>query len=401
MIYDIALIGSGPANLFAAMEIVRHSDLKVLVLERARRLNDSRNVSNGWLGGCARASVNMFLTPGFGGEIEDQDIINLFVQRLVSYSDVKLKLSKPKILKKTVKRLSADGIILQEPESLPVSEDRMIKLGDFIYSELKEKATVIHKVDISAIHHDGERFEIETNQGTFKAKNTVLGMGRGGAKWLRDLEGSIRKPETTSDGFEFGVRLEFHANSIDECLDKTDIFKLKFGDYKTSIPVVQGTVETEEVNNIKVSNGRQSSLGRNNLCNMSFTHKFLSDTAHDDIYRLSEIVNILCDGQLLREPISKILNGSSSVSPLKEFQVLRMGLQKLVRIFPNLATKCSVYGPEARLNAVKFNLSSSFETEIPNLYVVGDMSGITNSFVQAACSGLLAAQDLIKKEGVR
>jgi hypothetical protein len=286
---------------------------------------------------------------------------------------------------------------MEQPQTVQVSEERMIRLGDFFYSSLKDKATVLHKIDVLGLFHDGENFVINTNEGAFCARAVLLGLGRGGTKWLQNSESSFH-PTFTDDEYEFGVRLEFPSTIIDDCFEKGSSIKLAFDEFRTSIPVVQGTIETEEVNHVKISNGRQCSGTRNNLCSISFLKKFKHPAAHDQVYRISEIVNILCDGQLMREPASRLLAGNSAVSSLEEFKQLKVGLEKFFKTFPELITKTSVYGPEARLNAAKFNLTSSFETEFPNLYIIGDMSGKTSSFAQAACSGLLAAQNLIKKK---
>lgn len=400
IVYDCLLIGSGPATLFCAMELVRRDpSQKVLLLERARRLNDSRNVSNGWMGGCARATINLFLTPGFGGEVTDQATIDGFRDRFIAYSDIKPKIVKNRINKKTIRRMIENDVELVEPEMMPVSEDRMIKFADAIYTELKDRATVIHKTDIEYINQDKSGFIIGSNQGIFQARRLLLGTGRGGARWLSQTPHNLNL-SSEQGTFDFGVRLEFPASSMAECLDRTSGFQLRFGDFKTSVATTHGAVETEETNHVKISNGRQSSLGRNSLCNFSLLQRFVSPNAHQDIYRLAEIVNILFDGQLMREPISRLLNGTSQVSPLKEFKSLRQGLVKLTELFPALADKCAVYGPEARLNSVRYNLSRNFETETSNLYIIGDMSGRTNSFVQAACSGLLAAEDILEKDSL-
>lgn len=50
MIYDVAIIGSGPSGIFAALELVQNSGLSVLLIEKVKRIHDTRNVSNGWFG---------------------------------------------------------------------------------------------------------------------------------------------------------------------------------------------------------------------------------------------------------------------------------------------------------------------------------------------------------------
>jgi len=394
-IYDVILIGSGPANLFAAMELLKQdSSLSILLLERARRLNDSRNIANGWFGGSARAMTNMFLETNFGGNVADENSINLFVSRIKEYTNVEnLKISKPKILKKTVKRLESAGIRLDEPTTLSLSEDRMIKLGDFLYKSLKDSATVLHKMTIKGVFKVNDHFEIHTNDGTYKGLNVLMGAGRAGAKWLNEINHNLEL-ESTDSSFDLGIRLEFQTKALQELFSKTPYFRFKFGEFKTTVPTIQGNVETVELSHVKTSNGRSISSQKNYNANMGLLKTFQSKTASKDAYRLVEIVNVISDQQLMKESVSKFLSGTSSISPIPEYQSLIPGVRELARHFPMLAQKGSFYAPEARLNTVKYKLTKDMETEMNGLYIVGDMSGHTKSFVQAACSGINAARHI-------
>lgn len=399
-IFDVAIIGSGPANLFAAMELANKTSLDIVILERARRLNDSRNVGNGWLGGSARSQTQMFVDPGYGGDVTSQVVINKFTTRLKNYSgQPNLKKTKPKILKRTIKMLEDNGVTLIEPTTIVMSEDKIVKLGDNLYNHLRNRCTVTHKIDVYSICKTPEGiFEIQTNNGLFQSKSLIVGLGRGGAhSLLHEIDTNLDfKFDNTQ--YQMGIRLEFPSSSINEMISKTNLFKMKWGEYKTLPPLDLSSVETEETNHVKISNGRNISSSKSLFCSMPLLKTFTSTQAHTDVYRLVEIANVLCDGQLLREPVGKWLDGDSILSPIPEFNSLREGLEKLVSIFPDLGKKCSVYAPEARLNAIRFELSASFETDIEGMYIVGDMSGRTHSFVQAACSGLIAAQDIINKE---
>lgn len=397
LVYDLVLIGSGPATLFCAAEILKYNpNIKLLVLEKARRLNDSRNVAQGWLGGSARSNVNLFIDPGFGGYITEQQYISLFIERLVEYSGLKIKTSKPKLSKKIISRINELDINVEEPTTVPISEDRMIKLGDFLYSYLKANATVLHKINISAINVSEEGFNIDTNDGVFKAKKCILGVGRGGAKWFNSIDKNFSL-STSQDKYELGVRLEFPPQAMEEVLSKTHYFRFKFNEFKTTVPTFLGSVETEEIEDVKVSNGRVINSTKGLMANIGLMKTFYSENAQKDLYRLIEIANVLCDGQLLREPLSKFISGDSILAPVPEFDSLRTGMEKLVEAFPKLLKRCLVYAPEARLNTICFSLSPSMETEIDGLYIVGDMSGYTKSFVQAACTGLIAAKDIIRR----
>ena len=80
---------------------------------------------------------------------------------------------------------------------------------------------------------------------------------------------------------------------------------------------------------------------------------------------------------------------------IPEFMDVMSGVTKLGELFPAIKKKSLIFGPESRLNSICFKLSPTMETTIDGLYIVGDMSGHTSSFVQAACSGIVAGNSLI------
>jgi hypothetical protein len=396
MIYDVIIIGAGAAGIFAAMELVNHSKLNILLLEKARRLNDTRNTGLGWFGGSARSNVHMFVEPGFGGNVAQQRTIDMFVRRLNKYGGSKIKLSQSKIPKKIIKTASDKGFIIEEPMVISYSEDKMIKLGNNLYSELKDKATVFHKVDILSIKKEGGYFSVVTAEQTFKSRACILSMGRSGAQWLINGENFV-KPTYTQSKYDFGIKLEFPSQALKSYISRNPYFRFKFDDFRTSVPSFHGSIEIEEVNNVKIANTRNLKGSKSNIASMSLLKTFESKNAIADVYRLCEITNLLTnETQLLREPLSRWISDTSILSSLPEFAPLKSGLTKLLDLIPELKNRLVIYGPEARLNAVEFKLNKNMESDINKLYIIGDMSGKTHSFVQAACSGIVAAQSLIK-----
>lgn len=395
MIYDVIIIGAGAAGIFAAMELVNHSKLNILLLEKARRLNDTRNTGLGWFGGSARSNVHMFLEPNFGGKVAQQRTIDMFTRRLSKYGGSRIKLAESKIPKKTLRSAAEKGLTIDEPLTISYSEDKMIKLGNNLYSELKDKATVFHKADILSIKKEGGYFSVVTAEQVFKSRNCILSMGRAGAQWLINSEDFV-KPTYTQSKYDFGLKLEFPSQALKSYITRNPYFRFRFDDFRTSVPSFSGSIETEEVNNVKIANTRNLKGTRGNIASMSLLKTFESKSAMADVYRLCEITNILSDTQLLREPLSRWVSGTSVLSSLPEFEPLKTGLIKLLDMIPELKNRLSIYGPEARLNAIEFKLNKNMESDINKLYIVGDMSGKTHSFVQAACSGIIAAQSIIK-----
>ncbi len=396
MIYDAIIIGAGASGIFAAMHLSKQGK-KVLMLEKARRLNDTRNTGLGWFGGSARSLVHAFVEPGFGGNITDQALLNLFVENLSEFSDSNLKVVKSKISAKQVELAAVKGFLVDQPNTVVLNEDKMIKMGDRLYLHLKENITLYHKVEITSVKKEKDLFVVEGLDAKFKGRKVLYSMGRAGQHWLVN-HGDCLVPSYEQSSFDFGIKLEFPSGAMKAWggSSKTPFFRFRTEDgFRTSIPSFSGTVETEETNHVKIANTRNTK-GSSSTATISLFRTFKTPDALNQVYRLTEICNILADYQTYRESGSKLLGGNSMFSSLPEFGLLRSDLVKFVDLIPEMKPRLVIHGPEARMNPLKFKVSAGMETDIKGLYVIGDMSGHTSSFAQAAASGLAAAKAICK-----
>jgi len=48
---------------------------------------------------------------------------------------------------------------------------------------------------------------------------------------------------------------------------------------------------------------------------------------------------------------------------------------------------------------MRLRLTATLETEIPNLFAVGDGAGVSRGLVQASASGILAAREVARRLG--
>lgn len=393
-IFDVCIAGAGPAGLFAAQELVTRTNLSVLLIEQVRRLHDTRNVSNGWMGGSAKSDVRLFIDPGFGGEISDVHIIEYFLAHIQSYTEHFPKISPRKLGEKQLKALTSKGVEVDDPTTIIIPADKLFAIELACRENLRSSATVKTNCQVKHIRKDRKYFEIETSSGPFRARNCIMALGRGGAHWLRNIAKDFDGLEYENNRFDLGVRLEFPHQIIKEFSEKSSSFRLRWGPYRTTAFSSRGTVEMENVFNIKTSNGRCMHGKYTHFSSVGLLKTFESDDALKKVLNLVQISNILSDEQLLKEPVSRLLSGKSVLSPLEEFDGLREGIRKLLSVFPRMEKKCYLYAPEARLNTLRFQLSEYMESGVKGLYIAGDMSGRTKSFVQSACSGLLAAQHI-------
>ena len=75
-------------------------------------------------------------------------------------------------------------------------------------------------------------------------------------------------------------------------------------------------------------------------------------------------------------------------------------LEALDMIAPGVNSRNTLlYGVEVKFYSSRLNLSSSLETEIPNLFAVGDGAGVTRGLMQASISGVIVGSEIMKRLG--
>ncbi len=56
-----------------------------------------------------------------------------------------------------------------------------------------------------------------------------------------------------------------------------------------------------------------------------------------------------------------------------------------------------LYGVEVKFYSRQLKLGSNLETEIENLFAVGDGAGVSRGLIQASASGIIAAREILKR----
>jgi uncharacterized FAD-dependent dehydrogenase len=73
-------------------------------------------------------------------------------------------------------------------------------------------------------------------------------------------------------------------------------------------------------------------------------------------------------------------------------------LQAMDKLTPGVAAPDTLlYGIEVKFYSCRPQLSSCLETEIGNMFAVGDGTGISRGLVQASASGLIAAVEIMRR----
>ncbi len=86
--------------------------------------------------------------------------------------------------------------------------------------------------------------------------------------------------------------------------------------------------------------------------------------------------------------------------PQRVVMDLLEGIERLDLIMHGLAADATlIYAPEIKFYDTRYRVRAGMETELAGFHVAGDASGHSRGIVFAAVTGILAAQNVLVKEG--
>ncbi len=265
-----------------------------------------------------------------------------------------------------------------------------------------------------------------------EAKKIVVAPGRGGAEWLNKQTNKLNI-QTENNEVDVGVRVEV-PNSIMDHLTK-DLYEAKLVYYsdaydnkvRTFCMNPGGVVSGESYEGISVVNGHSysdQSLGTQNtnfalLVSTKFTKPFNEPIEYGKY--VARLANMLTGGGIMVQRLGDLLKGRRSdysrlekssiiptlksavpgdlsyVLPTRYLTSIVEALKALDKIAPGLYSRNTLlYGVEVKFYSSKVKLDNNFETEVKNLYSIGDGAGITRGLMQASVNGIAVARDLAK-----
>ncbi len=264
------------------------------------------------------------------------------------------------------------------------------------------------------------------------ADTVVISAGRKGADWLKSLcvKHNIDHRAGTVD---IGVRVEVR-NEVMERVNNI-LYESKLVGYprpfkdkvRTFCQNPGGFVSQENYdNNLAVVNGHSYKDKKSNNTNLAIlsSHNFSNPFNEPIKYgaKVSELLNMLGDGKILVQRYGDILDGKrtwqnelsrsnvvptlpdavagdiTSAMPYRTMTNILNFIEALNVVVPGFAgTETLLYGPEVKFYSNKVEISQDFETNIKNLYCLGDASGWTRGLMMASLMGVRMGQILRNK----
>lgn len=462
--YDVAIVGAGPAGLYAAFELInKNPKLKIIIFEKGHSI-DKRScpaiknntacvkcktcsIMNGVAGAGAFSDGKFPITNDFGGLLWEKagkdkalelmnavdDYNKQFFLKQHSEEEWPKKFStKASFFKKictqhNLHMLDADIRHLGTDYGKQIYEEIVKSIENSI--EIKCNTEII---DIAAVNNE---FTLSTKSNTYTTKNVIVAAGRSGSKWMKSICSKLGIP-TKSNRVDIGIRFEC-PDEIWDHITK-DLYESKIT-YRTQTyeDVVRtfcmnpsGSVVTENTNGGITVNGHSyesDNLKTNNtnfalLVSQTFTDPFDDSSEYGEaIIKLSNMLGggVLVQrfGDLIRgkrstrsrlknNTVKPTLNAEpgdlSLVLPKRILDDIIEMIQALDHLVPGMTNDDNLlYGVEAKFYNNTIEVDNNFESaNYKGLYFIGDGSGWTHSLSQASASGLYVAEKILKGDNL-
>lgn len=445
--FRVIIVGAGPSGIFAAHTLAAGGVEGIRLFERGKDIHERQrgmgmDLLCGWGGAGAFSDGKLTLSPDLGGFLGEFVPRDQLIELLREADGVYLSFGAPQ---------EVHGRFTEETETL----NQQAKLAglEFVPSEIRHLGTenclpLLKRMrdaleEKVAIFFEDPVAEIIADQGRAKgvrlasgkeveADYILCGPGRVGAAWIQKELKRLGIPSVPSP-VDIGVRVEVPASVLRRLTDlayeaKLIYYSRTFDDkLRTFCMNPFGEVVTETVEDIVTVNGHSYAAKKTEntnfaiLVSSTFTQPFRDPIGYGKF--IARLANLLGNGVIVQR-LGDLLDGRRStrerinrcitrptlreatpgdlsfVLPYRHLKGIMEMLEALDKVAPGIYSRHTLlYGVEVKFYTNRAKLSPALETDIANLFLVGDGAGITRGLMQASISGLMAAREIMNRLG--
>jgi len=455
--FDVIIVGAGPAGIFSALELTKNTNLSILMLDKGPDINKRKcpasrglgclncepcSLLSGWGGAGAFSDGKLTLSTEVGGWLHEYCTKERLAE-LVDYVDkVYLEFGAPHNLygadfdkvEEIERKASLAGLTLVPQKLRHMGTEKCADTLRKMRKHLNDRVDVRTRTDVKGLLVKNDVVEgVETTKGErIYGKYVVVAPGRSGAEWLK-CEAQALGLKTLNNPVDVGVRVEILSSVMEDLTSvlyepKFVYYSKSFDDQvRTFCVAPEGEVIMESYDGILTVNGQSYAERKTKNTNFailvttSFTEPFKEPIAYGKY--LARLTNLLSGGVVIQRlgdlqagrrsteerigrsvVVPTLKNATpgdlSFVLPYRYLADIREMLEALDVISPGVNSKHTLlYGVEVKFYTSRVELRDCLETKrIRNLFTIGDGAGVTRGLVQASVSGLIAAEEIVKRE---
>ena len=447
---DVAIIGAGPAGLFAAYELASNSDASIIVVDKGKDIRKRKcplshftkclkcepcNILCGLGGAGGLSDGKLNLRADIGGNLKEftKDADELIKE----IDEIFLRHGAPpklygESLSAIEKKASQHGIKFIPIPQRHIGSDL---LPDVISSFKRELESLgvkfLLEKEVEEIERKERSYKLIGRDFTINAKYVLAAVGRSGADWLaRQAEKFGIK--TRYAPIDIGVRVEVPSVIMEDIVEKAwdpkfHMYTPTYDDFvRTFCTCPNGFVVMEDYGDYVSVNGHSSMHEKSEntnfalLVNISLTEPVENTTAYGaaiakmatTIGGKMPILQRLGDLKAGRRSTWQRIEKSyveptlrnatpgdiSMALPHRVVTDIIEGLDMLSKVIPGVAEDSTLlYAPEIKFYSMRFVVTKNMETTLRNFFVAGDGAGLSRGIVASAATGIIAARGILKK----
>ena len=442
--------------MFAALELAEAGDLSILLLEKGKDLENRQcpvahrndnclsctpcNLVSGLGGSGAFSDGKMTLSPNVGGYLKDYlgedktwELIRYVDNIYVRFGAGDRLFGMGEDIEELARKASLADLHLIAAPIRHLGTEHCRAILKSMQSHLSKRVDIRVEKAASSILVDGSQVQgVATEEGEIlECHYLILAPGREGADWLV-REASRLKLTMSNNPIDVGVRVELPSAVMEELTSrlyepKLEFFTPTFDDRVRTFCMCPGgevTLESTGGSDPVVTVNGHSYAHRNTgntnfalLVSTSFTQPFREPIAYGKY--LARLANLLGGGVLVQR-LGDLQEGRRStpqriehsivkptlknatpgdlsfVLPYRHLKDIVEMLRALDKLCPGVASRHTLlYGVEVKFYSCRLELSASMETELTNVFAIGDGAGVSRGLVQASASGVIAAREIL------
>ncbi len=455
---DALIIGSGPAGLFCAHALASGPwPGSVTVIERGRCFDERFLSRDDWRfdpdavlcgeGGAGfLADAKLCLSPDAGTQFEGdlaaqypralEDIDFHVYQRLLDLGhEIRLATPNQHQLRAVRRRLSELDLELDSYPVRPLGSDMAAAfLSRFVGSLERRGVVFLYKTEANTIAYDGAAglYRVAATssgkQVDCRCSHLFVATGWAGTAWLSKFGPALGLTFEVNN-LDIGVRLEFPAFGGWQLKEAGENPKIKFYDghsySKTHCLVHAGRAfYFTFLDQHCLVDAHALRRGPTGASSVNLLYRIRTGHIKDPLQVFRAIcasTSVYGEGRPLAMPLSDFLQDNALPStdnsfhptipdavecdlalvlPSRVVTAIREHIRRLAKFAPGIATRGGIiYAPAAQWVMPRTALGPGFAVpNAPNLYCIGDCTGLTAGVLPAAVSGVVAAREALARE---